>query len=77
MSRSRRKPYITDQNRGKPQHGVAKRLANRAVRHANKRGIESPEQAPVSGKAYRKESNSWDIRDWAFHDPKNPKATRK
>lgn len=77
MSRSRRKPYITDQNRGKPKHGREKQLANQAVRRANKRGITSPEDAPVSGKSYRKEYNSWDIRDWSFHDPKNPKAYRK
>ena len=69
MSRSRKKPYFTDSNPG------AKQAANRAVRRANKR--QKPEQTPVSGKAYRKEFNSWDIRDWAFYSPENKKAHRK
>lgn len=68
MSRSTKKPYITDQNRGKPNHGFAKRKAAQAVRNSD--------EVP-SGKAYRKFSDSWGIRDWSFHDPKNPKARRK
>lgn len=68
MSRSKRKPFYTDQNRGKPKYGEDKRIANKAVRN---------EDEVVNGKAYRKVSNSWDIRDWSFYEPKDPKARRK
>ncbi len=67
MSRSRRKPYQTDQQRNSGSV-ESKRLANRRVRVA--KDIES-------GKAYRKVSNSWDIRDFSFHAPDDKKAYRK
>lgn len=66
MSRSRRKPYITDQQHS---NGTSwkKRKANKAVR-----------KSEVSdGKNYRKVSDSWDIRDWSFYVPEDPKAKRK
>lgn len=69
MSRSRRKPYITDQQHSSDSKW-RKRQANRAVRSA------PLEEAP-NGKQYRKYYNSWDIRDWSIHDPKNPKAYKK
>lgn len=69
MSRSYRKPYLTDQQTNRTGRvPLAKRKANRAVRKA---------KDVADGKAYRKESNPWDIRDWSFYDPKNPKAHRK
>ena len=68
LSRSRKQPYHTDQNSGKPQYGRAKRVASRAVRDA----IDVP-----SGGAYKKYSCSWDIRDWAWYAPKDKKAYRK
>jgi hypothetical protein len=68
MSRSRRKPYCTDQQRNNKASRTSKRAAARAVRHAK--------DAPADGKAYRKEFCSWNIRDWSF--PSNdPKARRK
>lgn len=70
MSRSYRKnPYFTDQQGGDTK--LQKRAANRAVRSLPK------DAAPAKGKQYRKESCSWNIRDWSFYDPKNPKAKRK
>ncbi len=79
MSRSKKKPYITDQNGSKPGRGqAAKRNANKAIRNLNKKAVaREPDAETASGKAYRKESCSWNIRDWSFHDPKNPKARRK
>lgn len=70
MSRSRRKPYFTDQQHS-PYSKLNKRIASRVVRDLPQ------DEAPHSGKAYRKYSNSWDIRDWAFHAPKDKKAYRK
>lgn len=95
MSRSRKKPYITDQNRGKPQRGKAKRAANHTVRQTAAELKELLKQLPkgklevdhdaiaeeaykiANGKAYRKESCSWSIRDWSSHCPKDKKAYRK
>ena len=85
MSRSYRKPYVTDQQASrKPDKSrasgsvSAKRDANQAVRRANRKAcLGSDKDAPASGKAYRKESCSWNIRDWSFYDPKNRKAYRK
>ena len=78
MSRSRKKPYITDQNSGHPGHGGSKRKANRKVRHENKKATLEVGSAELSsGKQYRKVSESWDIRDWSFHLPKDKKAFRK
>ena len=67
MSRSYKKPYITEQNKGHPKRGTDKRIAARAVR--------SSDEVP-NGKAYRKFSNSWDIRDWSFYS-EDHKARRK
>lgn len=69
MSRSRKAPYFTDQQRSKNGRSVwSKRRANRAVR--------ASKAAPANGKAYRKFSSSWDIRDWSFYST-DPKARRK
>lgn len=63
MSRSYRKnPYTTDQQGGNVRW--RKRKAARKVRKAKEVG---------DGKEYRKHSNSWDIRDWSFYDPKRAK----
>lgn len=70
MSRSYRKPYFTDQQRNNRASRESKRRANRAIRQ------KSATEAPADGKQYRKEFNSWDIRDWAFHSTE-PKARRK
>ena len=83
MSRSYRKPYWTDQQRNKKPSGgssrsvQAKREANKTVRRANKQACKDGAKEPANGKAYRKESCSWNIRDWSFHDPDNWKARRK
>jgi len=69
MSRSRKKPYFTDQQNGSTK--FPKRKANRAVRN------KPEDEAPQNGKAYRKESNSWDIRDFSFRCPELKKAYRK
>jgi len=70
MSRSRRKPYWTEGYDGK-----ARKTLKRA---ANKRVRSKPVESSVEeGGAYKKEYESWHIRDWSFHDPKNPKARRK
>lgn len=68
MSRSKKKPYITQRNHGHPADPKDKRQASRAVRSAKE---------IASGSAYKKVSNSWDICDWKFFDPKNKKASRK
>jgi hypothetical protein len=70
MARSYRQPYSTEQNQGKPARGLAKRAAARAVRAANKQAVRDAEGGPANGKAYRKHSDSWKIRDWSFYDPK-------
>lgn len=67
MSRSRKKPYITDQQKG-GRSRPAKRQAARAVRQT--------EDTPANGRAYRKEFCSWNIRDWSFYS-RDPKARRK
>jgi hypothetical protein len=67
MSRSYKRPYVTDQNRGKPKRGTDKRIAARAVRNADEVG---------NGASYRRISNPWDIRDWSIYD-QFPKARRK
>lgn len=66
MSRSKRAPVITDQQNGSTKK--VKRLAARAVRNS---------KDVASGGAYKKEYSSYDIRDWSFYCPKNPKASRK
>lgn len=70
MSRSRKKPYITDQQSAKTTK-LSKRSANRAIRN------KSENEAPAKGKQYRKEFNSWNIRDFSLHSPKDKKAYRK
>jgi len=77
MSRSTKKPYITEQQSSK-RASLSKRMANRVVRHKNKKACQENEKENLSnGKAYRKATNSWDIRDWSFHEPNNKKAYRK
>jgi hypothetical protein len=72
VSRSTKKPFWADQVT------EAKRQANRTFRRADKRACQEDPRAEVkSGKAYRKVTNSYDIRDYSFPDPKNPKARRK
>lgn len=83
MSRSKKKPYHTDQQNSRGSKSaasrsvLAKRDANRAVRRAMKQAIEDPTKHLANGKSYRKASNSWDIRDWSFYSPKDKKAYRK
>ena len=67
MSRSYKKPYLKDGYKSKSKK-LAKRWANRAVRK---------EDNLASGKQYRKVYNPWDICDWIFYEPKNPKSRRK
>jgi hypothetical protein len=69
MARSRRKPYLTEQQFSRTARiRLAKRLAARAVRVA-------PEVSDHG--AYKKESNPWNIRDWTFYAPADKKAYRK
>lgn len=71
MSRSRRKhPYITDQQYSRV-NKQRKRWANKAVRDT------VLDNTPKSGAAYKKESNSYDIRDYSFFEPDNRKARNK
>jgi hypothetical protein len=68
MSRSTRKPVITQRNHGHPADPNDKRLAARRVRKT----------AQIqSGSAFRKVSNPYDVCDYKFYDPTNPKARRK
>lgn len=66
MSRSYRSPYIKD-GYGSKWKKVAKRSANRAVRRAD----------VADGGEFRKHYNSWDICDYVFHMPEDPKFRRK
>ena len=69
MARSYRKPYYTDQQNSRDGRvKQAKRAAARRVR--------ASEDLPDGG-AYKKAFNPWDIRDWSFHAPQDPKARRK
>jgi hypothetical protein len=70
MSRSRRKPYFTDQQNYR---GVcrSKRDAVKTIRRLDL------DDTPANGKGYRKEFESWNIRDWSFHAPKDKRAYRK
>lgn len=84
MSRSYKKPYITDQqsSRGSKSRASrsvqAKRDANRTVRRMNKKACQEVESEKLAdGKQYRKAECSWNIRDWSFHSPKDKKAYRK
>lgn len=79
MSRSTKKPYYTDQQKNRPPKGLtSKGRANRQVRAANKKAVLGEIAEEVrSGKAYRRISESWDIRDYSFHCPKDKKASRK
>jgi hypothetical protein len=79
MSRSKKKPYITDQqNNGSNRVRLAKRRAARKVRAEQKKEVRGDEGAELAnGKAYRKASCSWDIRDYASHCPDVKKAWRK
>lgn len=72
MSRSRKKPYHADRN------PFMKRKANQQVRRENKKTSRELDSEDLpSGKSYKKVFNSYDIKDWSFHDPNNKKAYRK
>jgi hypothetical protein len=58
MSRSYRKPWVTDGYKGSKRRQYYKRLANKVVRRA----IGVPD-----GKAYRKFYDTWDICDFKFY----------
>lgn len=66
MSRSKRKPWVTD-NKGSYRK-IAKKLANKRVRAIKN---------IASGNAYKKEFQSWDICDYKWYEPKNEKIRRK
>lgn len=65
MSRSTKKPYYNDQRT------EAKTTANHTVRRLKFK------DTPKNGKAYKKEFNSWGIRDYSCYIPKDKKARRK
>lgn len=67
MSRSRKKPFWTQGYKGVWRKSAKKRANNKTKQVENIK----------NGNSYKKEFNSWDICDWSFHDPKNPKAYRK
>lgn len=78
MSRSYKKPYVTDQQSGRQRSVQAKRRAARKVRAANKKACQEDDTLTLAdNKQYRKASCSWNIRDWSFRDPLNPKSRRK
>jgi hypothetical protein len=66
MSRSRRAPYVTHK-----QHKKDKQLAAKRVRR------KQLDEDVADGAGFRKESNSWDIQDHGWYDPKYEKARRK
>ncbi len=77
MSRSYKKPYYTDQQRSTVSV-KSKRMANRAVRAANKKACSGQIASELpNGMAYHKASDSWSIRDYSFHCPEDKKAHRK
>lgn len=82
MARSRRKPYYTDQQTNSPGRqgrvALAKRRANRKVRAEGKKAVEGRDEADIAdGASFKKVHESWDIRDWSFYTPNDPKAKRK
>lgn len=76
MSRSIKKPYITDQSCG-PHYGKDKRPASRKVRAMMKKALMDDAYDIKDGKTYTRVYDSWKIRDWSFHNPKDKKAYRK
>ncbi len=83
MSRSKKKPYITDQQTSRKPHAGpsravwAKRYANKVVRRKTKEALKDEAAGVSNGKSYRKASCSWNIRDYSMYRPKDPKARRK
>jgi hypothetical protein len=65
MGKSRKAPYFTDNGKGRKGR---KRVANKTVRNAKDVGNNS---------SFKKQYESWDICDFSFHCPKDPKAYRK
>ena len=70
MSRSKRAPYWVD-GYGSKWKPKAKQRANRKVRNALKKLDKLDNIAPGE---FKKMSNSWDICDFKFHDPKGKKV---
>lgn len=68
MSRSYRKPWVVDGYKTSSHRQVAKRTANHKVRHTKN---------IASGKAYKKVFDSWNIVDYRWYEPNNPKIGRK
>lgn len=64
MSKSKKAPYYTDNGGNRTK---IKRLANKRVRQAK----------IITGDMVKKVFNSWDICDFKFVAPKDPKAYRK
>ena len=67
MSRSKRSPYWTEGYGGKMRKKM-KALSNKKARKAK--------IIPQSA-GYKRILDSWSIRDFSFHDPKNYKCSRK
>lgn len=63
MSRSYRKPYVTDGYKGSKKKQYYKKLANNVVGKA---------QDVPDGNAYRKFFETWEIRDYHWYE--NPKS---
>jgi len=66
MSRSYRKPYVTDGYKGSKRKQFCKKYANNVV--------SKTEDVP-DGKAYRKFSNTYDICDYRWHE--SPSGIKK
>lgn len=69
MSRSLKKPYLNDQQNGRSKK--PKKASVRAIRQL------PLDKTPKNGKSYKKQYNSWDIRDFNFYSPEIKKAHRK
>lgn len=66
MSRSYRKPYVRHKQNPKDKKLAAKRVRRKKI-----------DEEIGDGKAYKKESNSWDIQDWGWYNPDYEEGKKK
>ena len=80
MSRSYKKPFVI-QDRAERYKKLLKTLFNRRVRYLNRVDLNRLyliEEKPIpSGKAFRKVSDTWDIKEYSWYVPNDPTVCRK